>query len=196
MCQVFPHHSYLVEDLRISLVHGDGRTWCKKRTSLVLCEFLVGRTLTYLMCTLEPSKVPSHTLREADRGPMFRREPESAQDFGSNPLMLHILPRSCRDSWNARLVWSETPTRTYACIEHRAGSNLKTHAIQILDEPGQILVFQAWYILIVIPTEEVDELLVRPGQGSVEVVGLSQGTVRDHEDVWLGQRLADALADP
>jgi len=48
---------------------------------------------------------------------------------------------------------------------------LETHAIKILDEPGQILVPQVWdNVSILVPTKEVDELAVKLWQSSVEVM--------------------------
>jgi len=82
--------------------------------------------------------------------------------------------------------------RTYAGAERGAGRNgLETHAIQVLDEPHQVLALQVRSSgSIFAPAKEVANLVVKPGRGSVEVVELSQGTGRDHGDVWLIQQAA------
>ena len=62
--------------------------------------------------------------------------------------------------------------RTYASVERGVGKDrLETHVIKILDEPGHILSLQAWNnVSVLIPAEKVDELLVKLGRSSVEVV--------------------------
>ena len=143
----------------------------QERTSLTFCGSPMVCVHTRLIRTLKPPRV-SHTHSGADWRPLSRSESESVQDLGSNSSMPHIFPSSCRDSWNARLPGSEILTRTYTSVERRVGKiHFETHAIQILDEPGQILSLQAWNnILVFVPTEEVDELPVKLRRGSVEVV--------------------------
>ena len=64
---------------------------------------------------------------------------------------------------------------------------METHTIQISHKPGQVFASEAWKdVSILVPTEEVDELLVKLWQSCVEVIELLQKTVRDHEDVRPG----------
>ena len=50
---------------------------------------------------------------------------------------------------------------------------METHAIQILDEPRQVVASQAWNDpSILVPVEKVDELWVKLRRGSVEVTEL------------------------
>ena len=113
--------------------------------------------------TLEPFRVPSHTHPEALEL-MFSSVSESVHDFGSSSFMLHILPISCKDSWKARSARSEMPTRTYIISESRmGGGGLDAHAVQILDEPCQIVTLQGWKnVLILVSAKEANELLVKP----------------------------------
>ena len=94
---------------------------------------------------------------------MSRREPERVHDFVNTPLTPHILLSSCSDSWNAVLAGSEISTRTYASVEHRMGKEgLEIYAIQVLNEPYQVLTLQVWKIVsIPISTKEIDELSVK-----------------------------------
>ena len=77
--------------------------------------------------------------------------------------MPHILLSSCRDSWNGTLAGSGIPQRTYASVECGVGrSGLETHAIQILDEPRQVVASQTRNdVSILVPAEKVDELWVK-----------------------------------
>ena len=108
---------------------------------------------------------------------------ESVHDFGSSFFMLHILPSSCKHSWKARSAQSEIPTRTYVTSESRmGGGGLEAHAVQILDEPCQIVTFQGWEnVLIHVSTKEFNELLVKPWRCSVEVAKRLQGIMWVHE---------------
>lgn len=90
MCQVFPHHGHLMEDLLVSLTPENGELQHRGRTSLTFCELPLGSILTRLIRTFEPSKIPSYTHP--------RRESESVHDFGSTSLTLHIFLSSCSDS--------------------------------------------------------------------------------------------------
>lgn len=65
--------------------------------------------------------------------------------------------------------------------------DLETHAVQVLDEPYQILALQVWNnVLILVPAEEVAKLGGKFGRSFVEVVELLQGIGKDHGDVWSG----------
>ena len=81
---------------------------------------------------------------------------------------------SCRDSWNGILAGSGILQRTYASVECGAGkSGLETHAVQILDEPRQIVASQARKNgLILVPAEKVGELWVKLWRSSIEVTEL------------------------
>lgn len=96
-------------------------------------------------------------------------------DFGRTPLTPQIFLSSCRDFWNATLVWSEMLARTYTSVEIGVGRDgLGTHVIQILNEPRQVLALQAWNnTSILVPTEKVDELFGKLWRSSVEVVEFS-----------------------
>ena len=53
-------------------------------------------------------------------------------------------------------------------------NGLRTHVIQVLDEPYQILALQTCNnVSILVPAKEVAELFVKLGRSSVEVVELS-----------------------
>ena len=102
---------------------------------------------------------------------MSRSDSESIHDFGSTRLTPQIFPISCRSPWNMELAGLETLMRTYTGVElrvERDGS--ETHAIQVLDEPHQILALQVWNrSLILASTKEVAELLEKLWRSSVEV---------------------------
>ena len=114
---------------------------------------------------------------------MFPRESESAQDFGSSLLVLHILPSSCKDSWKVRSAQSEIPTRTYVISESRMGGcGLDAYAVQILDEPCQIVTLQGCKnALILVSAKEANESLGELRRCAVEVTKRFQGVVQDHE---------------
>ena len=99
---------------------------------------------------------------------------ESAHDFGSTCLVAHTLPSSCKESWNTRLAYTEVPTRIYAGVEVRVqGDGLQTHTIKVLDEPHQILTLQIWnHVSVLIPAEDVDEVLAELWRGSIELAEL------------------------
>lgn len=127
---------------------------------------------------------------------VFGRESGSAHSFGSTPLTLHILLSSWRDSWNVRFVGSEILARTYAhAVSARWGGGcLETHVTQVLDEPRQLLSFQALNtISIPTATKEDAELLVKLRRRFVEIVELLEGIGQDHEGVWLGRRLRSRM---
>lgn len=141
MCRAFPHHGYMSKCLQSLLESENRKTRHQERTSLTFCGSLVGCVLTRLIRTLELPRVPSRTDPEVDGRSMSRRECGSVQDFGSNSLVPHIFLSSCRVSRNSRPAGSEILTRTYAASECGVGEDgLETHAIKILDNPGQILV--------------------------------------------------------
>ena len=85
--------------------------------------------------------------------------------------MLYIFPGSCKDPWKARSARSEMTTRTYATSESRMGSDIsEAHAVQILDEPCQIVTLHGWKNApILVSAKEVNELFVKPRGCSVEV---------------------------
>ena len=92
--------------------------WRRERTSLNLRGSPSAYTTTRLIRTLEPSRVPSYTRPEASGWPSSGRRPGSAHDFGNISLAPHIVLSSCKHSRNAGFVWSGTPMRTYAGVEH------------------------------------------------------------------------------
>ena len=60
---------------------------------------------------------------------------------------------------------------------------METHIAQIVDKPNQVLALQTWSgILIFVPAEEVDELVVEMRRSSVEIAEFLQGIGRGHED--------------
>ena len=174
MCQVFPHHGHPMEGLLVPLGLENGKTWYQERTSLILCGSPSGYDLTRLTRTLEPSRVPSRTRLEVEGRLMSRRGHESIQDFGSNSLIAHIFPSSCKDSWNTGLAGSEIPTRTCTCSERRVEKDGSvTHTIQVLDEPRRIFALQVRKtVSILVPTKEAAELVVKLWRSSVEIVEL------------------------
>ena len=103
---------------------------------------------------------------------MCRRESESVQDVGSTPLMPHIFLSSCRDSRNKKFAGSELPARIYVGIEHRAGEGvLETHAIQIFDQPHQIVTLQVRNNpSVLVAVNEIAELLAEMWRSSIKVV--------------------------
>ena len=143
----------------------------RAHTSFTPCECPMIRVRTRSTCTLEPSRVPTHTHPEAVV-PMFSRGPGSVHDFGNTSLMLHTLPSSCRDTWKTRLAGSEISTRTYAASDqHKVErDDFDTNPIEILHEPRQIILLEGWKAgLILVSTKDVDELLMELWRGSVEV---------------------------
>ena len=64
----------------------------------------------------------------------------------------------------------ETSTRSYVGGEYSEEKGaLMTYIIQIFDEPRQTLTFQSWKgLLILVPVEEVGELLMKLGRAFVE----------------------------
>ena len=75
----------------------------------------------------------------------WRESVESVHDFGNTPLTPHIFLSSCNNSRNEIFVGLEMPTRTYPGVKRRVGRDrLETHAIEILDQPCQILALQVW----------------------------------------------------
>ena len=129
------------------------------------------------MRTFEPLGIPSHTHPKADGRLVSRTESESIHDFGSTSLAPHIFLRLCSNSWNRSLLGSEIPQRAYASVERGARrSRLRTHTIQILNDPDQITALQSWNnVLILVSAKEVDELLVKLWRCFVEVTKFLQG---------------------
>jgi len=113
MRQVFPRHRHLVKCLWVFLASQNEEMWYRERAFLTFCESPSGYILTCLIWTFEPPRVPSYRHPETDGRLMSRKESGRVHDFGSSSLAPHISPSSCRDSWNAGLVWSEIPMRTY-----------------------------------------------------------------------------------
>ena len=106
---------------------------------------------------------------------MPRRESvESVRDFGNTPLAPHIFLSSCSNSWNVVFAGLEMPTRTYPGVECRPGRDgLETHAIEVLDQPCQILALQAWNgVSKLVPPKATAELLVKLWRSRVEVAEL------------------------
>ena len=163
-----------MKGLRAPLTFENGRTWRQERTSLTFCGSPSGYNLIRLMRTLEPSRVPSHAHPELEGRFMSRRDSESIQDFGNNFLIPHIFPSSRRDSWNAGLAGSGILTRTCTGSEHRVNKDVsKTHAVQTLDEPRRILALQVRKnVSILVPANEVAELVLKLWRSSVEIVEL------------------------
>ena len=97
--------------------------------------------------------------------------------------MLHILPSSCKDSWKAGSARSEISARTYVISKSRTGrGGLEAHAVQILDEPCQIVILQSCKNApILVSAKEATELLVKPRRFSLEVAKRLQGILQDHE---------------
>lgn len=91
-----------------------------EHTFLAFCGSSSEYTLICLTRTFESLKVPSRAWPMTAGSPMFRRESGSTQDCGKIPWAPHISLSSCRNSWNAWLVGSETPARTYTSIEYRS----------------------------------------------------------------------------
>jgi len=106
---------------------------------------------------------------------MSRRESESIYDLGSTSLAPHSFLSSCKHSWNATLAGSEIPMRPCTSVERRVKRDgLETHAIQVLDEPRQILALQVRKsVSILVPAKEVAELLVKLRRSFVKVAELS-----------------------
>lgn len=94
--RVFPHHGHTTEGLQSSLENGG--MGCQEHTSLAFCGSPAECVLSRLIHTLEPPRVPSYTSPGVDGRPISRRECENVQDLGSNSLMPHIFPSSCRVS--------------------------------------------------------------------------------------------------
>ena len=106
-------------------------------TSLAFCVSPPEDTRTRRTLTFEPLYVPlyAHPIRDS----------ESVHDVGSTSLMPHTVLSSCKNSWKAGLLRSETPNRTYTNVNGSASKDeSETHTIQILDEPRQILASKIW----------------------------------------------------
>lgn len=85
-----------------------------QRTFLALCGSSSEYSFARLIRTFEPLKVPSRAW------PIFRRESGSVHDSGKISRVPHISLSSCRSSWNAWLVGSEIPARTYGGVGYRS----------------------------------------------------------------------------
>lgn len=56
-------------------------------------------------------------------------------DFGSVPVIPHILTSSRKDSWNVGLEWSEIPSRVYAGVEGSTeDDDSETYVVQMVDK--------------------------------------------------------------
>ena len=84
-------------------------TYGRARTSLAFCWSPPGHTLTRLMRTFNPSKVPSYTHPRRDSG--------TVHDSGRTSLTPHIFLRSCSDRRNKTLVRSEMSVRIWNSVE-------------------------------------------------------------------------------
>ena len=106
------------------------------------------------MRTFEPLKVPSYTHP--------RSESESMHMFGSTFLIPQIFLSSSSVSQSGTPLGLEMSWRICANGERGTGRNgMETHIVQIVDQPSQILALQTWdSILVFVPAEEVDELVV------------------------------------
>ena len=147
--------------------HPGAKKKCNRiRTSLTFCASPPGYVFTRRMRTFAPLNVPSYTDPSS--------ESERVHDFGSTPLTPHIFLSSSSGSRDRAMSESEMLQRIYINAERGEERNgLKTHFIQVINEPGQILALQAWKnVLILVSVEEVCELLVKPGRSSVEVAEL------------------------
>ena len=99
----------------------------------------------------------------ADGRLLSRSESESTRDFGRATLAPHTFPSSYKYSRNARSSGPGTPAITYVGVKRIAEKGgLETHAIQVLNEPHQILALQGLNsISILVPAEEAAELSVK-----------------------------------
>ena len=124
----------------------------------------------------EPLKVPSYTHPKS--------ESESVHVLGSMFLVPHILPSSSSGSRSGTLLGSGVSRRTCASGERGTEkTEAKAHIIQIVDKPSQTLASQTWDgILVFVPAEEVDELVVETRRTSVEIAEFLQGIGRGHGD--------------
>jgi len=87
------------------------------------------------------------------------------------------------------------PTSICHGIKRRVGrAGLETHAVEVLDEPCQILVSQVWNGASELASPKAAaELFAKLWRSLVEVAELLQRVESDHVDDWLEQRPMDLV---
>ena len=145
---------------------------------------------TRLMRTFEPLNVPSYTHP--------RSESESVHVFGSTFLAPHSLVSSSSGSRSGTLLGSERSQRTCASGERGTWkTEVKTHVVQIVDQPSQIFALQTWdSILIFVPAEEVDKLVAETRRISVEIAEFLQSVGQGHGDDTTTTRITNKNDGP